>query len=482
MNQEFYYHLLQGIRAKVTGYVCMIAAVGLVSSVPLQRQEQTKIASLVGALALGIAGQVSIKTQKENDAAIEDFRVNSGIQRQRKLFGLPKQEVLEAEVEDAPVEWFDFSTIGDDRDKFPNVIIMGEPGSGKTSLAEYLGVVLKANKRYAIHPHAKPNDFAGFNAVLGGGRNYGSPNDEEVAWTDIESGAVKPTIAQTLKSLLVLMNDRYKLYYQGDAKFDDVDVYIDELPSIVSNLGKKFFASIMPQLLMECRKVGIRLWLLAQGSQVRMLGLEGMSDLREGITFIRLGRLAVKHNRNKVVEQLLAGMVRPCLVDESPAKLPGWAEISAAIKSRQTVVQIVEEPKMNKKVNQELESLRNQLHLMVDESEPENYTDEEFIIFDTPEEGKKRTLIYDVYGLIDDCLELKKFDKLPRIVARSDSNREVMRYIGEGMVRYHGKSVTAVIKDGWGINDGGRKFQSARKLFTELGLEEVKRGSQSGST
>ena len=471
MNQEFYYHLLQGIRAKVTGYICLIAAVGLVSSVPQQQQENTKVASLLGALALAVAGQVSIKTQKENDAAIEDFRVNSGVQRQRKLFGLPKQDVIEAEVNDAPVEWFDFSRIGDDRDKFPNVIIMGEPGSGKTSLAEYLGVVLKANKRYAIHPHAKPNDFAGFNAVLGGGRNYGTPDDEEVTWADIESGKVKPTIAQTLKALLVLMNDRYKRYYQGDTAFDDVDVYIDELPSIVSNLGKKFFASIMPQLLMECRKVGIRLWLLAQGSQVRMLGLEGMSDLREGITFIRLGRLALKHNRDKAVEIILQQMARPCLVDESPAKLPGWAEMSAAIRVWKPAEVTEVKPA---KVNAELESLRSQLHLMGDdESEPEEYTEDEYITFDTPDEGKKQVSLFSIYCLITDCAEEKNFSKLGRIAARANYNHDVLRYIGEEMIRYHGKSVTAVIKEGWGIT--GRKFDNARKLFTELGLESVPR-------
>lgn len=465
-NQEFFYHLLQGVRAKVTGYVCLIAAVGLVSSVPLQRQENTKVASLVGALALAVAGQVSIKTQKENDAAIEDFRINSGIQRQRQLFGLPRLATVEAEVvEETFVEWFDFSTIGDDRDKFPNVIIMGEPGSGKTSLAEYLGVVLKANKRYAIHPHAKPGDFAGFNAVLGGGRNYGTPDDKEVAWADIESGKVKPTIAQTLKALLVLMNERYKRYYQGDTAFDDVDVYIDELPSIVSNLGKKFFASIMPQLLMECRKVGIRLWLLAQGSQVRMLGLEGMSDLREGITFIRLGRLALKHNRDKAVEIILQQMARPCLVDESPAKLPGWSEMSAAIRvwkpSEVTGVKLA----------------KSQLHLVEDddESEPVEYTEKEYLMYDMPNQGKKRMLIYSVYGLVDECLELRKFDKLERIVKRSDYNRDVMHYIGRALISEYAKSVSYVIKTGWGME--GRRYDEGRNLYTELGLELVPKGN-----
>lgn len=475
MNQEFYYHLLQGIRAKVTGYICLIAAVGLVSSVPLQQKENTKVASLLGALALAVAGQVSVKTQKENDAAIEDFRVNSGIQRQRKLFGLPKQDVIEAEVEDAHVEWFDFSTIGNDRDKFPNVIIMGEPGSGKTSLAEYLGVVLKANKRYAVHPHAKPGDFAGFNAVLGGGRNYGTPDDEEVTWADIESVKVKPTIAQTLKALLVLMNERYKRYYQGDTAFDDVDVYIDELPSIVSNLGKKFFASIMPQLLMECRKVGIRLWLLAQGSQVRMLGLEGMSDLREGITFIRLGRLALKHNRDKAVEIILQQMARPCLVDDSPAKLPGWSEMSAAIRVWKPAEVTEVKPA---KVSAELESLRSQLHLMDDDvSEPEEYTEDDYLVY----EGK-RTLIYDIYLLADDCIDAKgneRLKELPKIVEKSNFNTKVMLYIGERLVRERAKAVTYVVRDAWGM--GGRRYDEGRNLYYDNGLDKFPKGNSKGS-
>lgn len=464
MNQEFYYHLLQGIRAKVTGYVCLVVSLCLLASVPLQKDESTKVASLLGSLAVSMAGGYSLKTQKENDQAIEDFRVNSGIQRQRKLFGLPKQEVVEAEIEDAPVEWFDFSTIGDDRDKFPNVIIMGEPGSGKTSLAEYLGVVLKANKRYAIHPHAKPNDFSGFNAVLGGGRNYGSPDDDEATWADIESGKVKPTIAQVLKALLVLMNDRYKLYYQGDAKFDDVDVYIDELPSIVSNLGKKFFASIMPQLLMECRKVGIRLWLLSQGGQVRMLGLEGMSDLREGITFIRLGRLAVKHNRDKVIEQLLAAMVRPCLVDESPAKLPGWAEISAAIRVWKPAEVVEVKPA---KVNVELENLRSQLHLMVDdESEPE-----ELIEYD----GKQVSL-YSVYEKVDDCLRLREYSKLKDIVKSTRYNRDVMYHIGYTLVSEQSKSLSFVIKTGWGME--GDNYDKGRNIYYGFELNLVSKSGK----
>lgn len=449
MNQEFYYHLLQGIRAKVTGYVCLVVSICLLASVPLQKDESTKVASLLGSLAVSMAGGYSLKTQKENDQAIEDFRVNSGIQRQRKLFGLPKQEVVEAEIEDTPVEWFDFSAIGNDRDKFPNVIIMGEPGSGKTSLAEYLGVVLKANKRYAIHPHAKPNDFAGFNAVLGGGRNYGTPEDKEVAWADIESGKVKPTIAQTLKALLVLMNDRYKRYYQGDTAFDDVDVYIDELPSIVSNLGKKFFASIMPQLLMECRKVGIRLWLLAQGSQVRMLGLEGMSDLREGITFIRLGRLALKHNRDKAVEILLQQMARPCLVDESPAKLPGWAEMSAAIRVwKPAEVTEVVDTKTEVKLHESA-----------------------YIMFNTPENGKQKIPRHYIWQLIDDCLANNDFKPLPGIVERSYEDREVMNEIATRLITEHGQSISGVIEKGWGMR--GRRYDEAKNLYYELRLNEL---------
>lgn len=472
MSQELYYHLLQGLRSKLTGYVCTAAAIGLVATVPTQKTEATKTLSLTAALALSVAGTINFRTQTEADAALNDFRINTGLQRQRNLF--TTATIQTQPTEPVSYDWFDFSEIGNNRDKFPNVIICGEPGQGKTSLAEYLGVILKADKRYAVHPHAKPGDFAGFNAILGGARNYGSPDDECVNWSDIESGKVQPTIAQVLQSLLLLMNERYQEYYVGKTSFAEVDVYIDELPSIVSNLGKKFIAGILPQLLMECRKVGIRIWLLTQGSQVRMLGLEGMSDLREGITFIRLGRLAVRHTKNKQLQAILQNTSRPCLVDDRPAKLPGWSEITGAIKafvSQQEPAQIQEQPTEVKVTDYQLDSLRKQLDQMTEvELEPELA---ELIEMNTPEKGKQWVSRDSVIRLADDCIDSGNFAKLPAIVKRCNDDRKLMYWIGMRLITEHAKSITNVIEQGWGMR--GRRFDEARAVYYELGLDKLQK-------
>jgi len=441
MSQELYFYLTQAIRSKAIGWMCGIAAVGLATTVPSLKIEEAKTAALIGGLGLSLAATASFRTQEESDSALNDYRINAGLQRQRNLF----QPIANTEKEtEVSVDWFDFSTIGNDRDKFPNVVIMGEPGSGKTSLAEYLGVVLKANKRYAIHPHAKPTDFGGFNKVWGGGRNYGSPDDEALTWQEITSGNVRPTISQVLQSLLVLMNERYEKYYNGETTFDAVDVYIDELPSIVSNLGKKFIASILPQLLMECRKVGIRLWLLVQGAQVRMLGLEGMSDLREGITFIRLGRLAVKHPKDKAQREFLQSMRRPCLVDDNPAKLPGFTEMSSAIKA----------------------FVRNQKQL-TPATQVETKVLETEAVSESSEPNTEETLL----DRANDCIDRKDFSKLPTIVSDSGDDADVMCWIGKRLVGECGMSMSNVIEKGWGMK--GRRFDEARALYREFGLDKV---------
>lgn len=281
------------------------------------------------------------KSLQESEDALNDFAVTTGLKRQRSLLWqnpLGKGEDA-SEQNNSDLELFDLRQIGDKRDEFPNVFILGAPGTGKTTAAEYLGIVLKSGKRYAVHPHAKPSDFKGFDRIFGGGRNIGTPDDELIEWADIESGRKVPTVAQVFLALHQLMQDRYELYYKGQETFESIDVYFDELPAIAATLGQKFLSSLMPALICECRKVGIRLWFLSQAFQVKALGLQGVSDLREGATVIRLGKLAVKEAqslvRSRALEpqalEYLRSADRPVLVDDMPAKLPRYTEMKAAI-------------------------------------------------------------------------------------------------------------------------------------------------------
>jgi energy-coupling factor transporter ATP-binding protein EcfA2 len=343
MKNELYYFITQSIRSKITAIVSSLAAVGLLLATPAVRSEAGKILLLASSLAIATTTVVNGQTLREAEDALEDYRVTTGLKRQRGLLWSPISQPETAVTGSRPPEpvspVFDLRKIGEDRNAFPNVFILGAPGSGKTTLAEYLGILLKADKRYAVHPHAKPSDFKGFDRIFGGGRNIGSPDDEPVLWSEIESGSVVPTIAQVFVALHSLMQSRYQQYYKGTTEFTTIDVYFDEMPAIATELGKKFLAKYLPSLIMECRKVNIRLWFLSQAFQIRALGLEGISDLREGATVIRLGKLALNEahtlaNNKRIEASSLLSLRRenrPALVDDTPAFVPGYVEMKAAI-------------------------------------------------------------------------------------------------------------------------------------------------------
>lgn len=347
LKQELYFHLTQSIRSKITTALSTVCASLILFAVPVVKNEYLKLFLLSGSLAAASAALVSGKTLKEADDALNDFNATTGLNRQRRLLWHqsvqtsvePSTEVVKAVVE--PEKLFDLRTIGDNRNDFPNVFIVGAPGSGKTTLAEYLGIVLKSGLRIGVHPHAKPSDFKGFDRVFGGGRNIGSPEDDPMTWDEIMTLGSAPSVAQVIMGLHGLMQDRYQEYYKGNDKFEPIDVYYDEVPAFAKELGKKFMAKYVPSLIMESRKVGIRLWFLTQAFTVSLLGLEGGSDLKEGATIIRLGKLALNEAQslanNKRLEQLsllnLKQETRPALVDETPAKIPGYTEMQAAIDS-----------------------------------------------------------------------------------------------------------------------------------------------------
>jgi energy-coupling factor transporter ATP-binding protein EcfA2 len=347
LKQELYFHLTQAIRSKIATTLSTVCAALILFAVPLVKDSAFKLFLLTGSLAAASGALVSGNTLREAEESLNDYAATTGLNRQRSLLWLPgvqTQAKPTAGAVEATLEvpkLFDFESIGERRNDFPNVFIVGSPGSGKTTLAEYLGVVLKADKRFGVHPHAKPSDFKGFDRIFGGGRNIGTPDDEFVPWKKLESGEVVPTVAQVIMALHRLMQDRYIDYYQGKEDFEAIDVYFDEVPAIASELGKAFMKKFIPSLIMEARKIGIRLWFLTQTFRVEPLGLSGTGDLKEGATVISLGKLAINsaktqvNNKHMEIAQLeyMRLLERPALVDEMPAKLPGYTEMQAAIDS-----------------------------------------------------------------------------------------------------------------------------------------------------
>ncbi len=189
----------------------------------------------------------------------------------------------------------DVNKLLQDRNSFPNVFIVGIPGTGKSTLAEILATQLSPDSlKVVIHPHLKPGEFTSCQLKLAGGRNIGNSSDS-VKEIPVEQLDDNDSAAQGIYSLHLTMRQRYEEYYKGKKQFVPLDCFIDELPAISQQLGVKWLKQYVPSLLMESRKVGIRIWLLSQSLTVESMGLSGLSDLRDNSTVIRLGKFAVRH-------------------------------------------------------------------------------------------------------------------------------------------------------------------------------------------
>jgi energy-coupling factor transporter ATP-binding protein EcfA2 len=213
----------------------------------------------------------------------------------------PKREIqVQAPVEPtAPVKYAPIETSL----KKPHLMILGETGSGKSTICKYLVSQVNA-PCVIIDPHASPTDWKGF-TVIGSGRNYGD-------------------IANEFERLANLMQIRYEQRDQGVTQFDPLIVIIDEFPAIASSLGKGATDTVK-LLAREARKVSIRMCLLSQGAEVKTLGLEGEGSIRECFAMLRLGNFALSHGKSlkdKAIGEALESNDRPAMLDQLPCNLP----------------------------------------------------------------------------------------------------------------------------------------------------------------
>ena len=219
---------------------------------------------------------------------------------------------------------FDWDELRTNPNKHPHLIVLGESGSGKTELGEWLvdltgqgaDVKVLTTKQRQCQWRGMP--------VVGIGRDFAA-------------------IERDLQILLGEMTERSRNIDAVEQKPILIRA-IDELPAIAENIigaadpktGKyKGLATYTKPLVLEARETRIRLILHAQGKQVKLLGFEGMSDCLDSLTHIRLGDAAVKHaktlNRQKELSDeaytWLKQQNRPVMVDNLPAEFPipsGW--------------------------------------------------------------------------------------------------------------------------------------------------------------
>jgi hypothetical protein len=222
--------------------------------------------------------------------------LDASLQPPRREVAIAQPTIIEptAPVKYAPIE----SSL-----KKPHLMILGETGSGKSTICKYLVSQVNA-PCLIIDPHASPTDWRGF-VVTGSGRNY-------------------EAIATEFERLANLMQLRYEARDKGISQFDPLIVIIDEFPAIASSLGKGATDTVK-LLAREARKVSIRMCLLSQGAEVKTLGLEGEGSIRECFAMLRLGNFALTHgkqSKDKNIGEALENSDRPAMLDQLPCNLP----------------------------------------------------------------------------------------------------------------------------------------------------------------
>ncbi|MEP0919415.1 type IV secretory system conjugative DNA transfer family protein [Leptolyngbya sp. DQ-M1] len=213
---------------------------------------------------------------------------------------------------------FDWSLLNSAYDDFPHLLILGKTGSGKTYLAEKLGRFLNGST-LVITPKRKPKDFQGMQVI-------GLPYDF-------------PTIAANIAGLSELVKQREaQMNTTGDDNFLPINVILDEVPTFVAGC-KDLGLDVVKDLkfiIRAGRTSKVRLILLAQGQEVKTLGIEGEGSLRDNLSYVYLKGFAEAQAKELKLD--ISKYDRPCLIDGKVADISQLVSLA----SEATPVEIVE--------------------------------------------------------------------------------------------------------------------------------------------
>lgn len=189
-----------------------------------------------------------------------------------------------------------------------HVLIAGETGSGKSTAM--LAVLQRRRQVVVLDPHDAPGSW-GSAQVIGGGRDFES-------------------IGQYMQEMSRLLSHRYSLRARGENQFEPLTVATDEMPAIVSALGRRV-DEVWREWLREGRKVGLFFVVSTQSTRVRTLGIRGEGDLLENFSYVlMLGKLATNHYPEIAAQMAWPAVlrtfqgVRPVLIPKEQP-LPGTA-------------------------------------------------------------------------------------------------------------------------------------------------------------
>ncbi len=228
--------------------------------------------------------------------------------------GTVSHQLLEASAVTLPTEPLEIITDAIAFIEGKQVMIIGEMGTGKSTLAQYLAYTVGGRVK-VLEPEGTPDDWSGLE-VIGKGEDW-EAIDESMA-SDL----------QDLTSQIQLRNEK------GDSALAGTErvIIAEEYPEIRHKCSNA--EEWLDRHARRGRKARRFLILLSQYDRVSAWGLEGKSDLADAFHRIRLGKKAVAHAKSlkddALVEWLRSDRSH-CLIDDQPCKLPSYREMKAVI-------------------------------------------------------------------------------------------------------------------------------------------------------
>jgi hypothetical protein len=178
----------------------------------------------------------------------------------------------------------------------PHICLLASSGSGKSVMTRFLyHAFLHGQASLIIDPHNSR------------GLTIESREHGIELLRQLREGEIQKIICGYGRDWLSVLNIieamEEELNYRFQNGSDSVDwpminFWWEELPAIfdgVNEYSKGLAERIIKMFLKESRKVNLRNILITQGEEVRMLGLLNASSLKDGYTFLRLGKKALRH-------------------------------------------------------------------------------------------------------------------------------------------------------------------------------------------